>query len=77
MIMIANTRISNVEVQHCSHFGREIPVDFDCSSCLIKNECYQEWQRQYDQIIENCLSGLITYKEANEKSAELGCEVPA
>ncbi len=62
--------------QTCPHFGWAVPSDFDCSGCTIKEECYQEWQRQYDEITEEHLGGKITYAKANEKYAALGCEVP-
>ena len=60
----------------CPHFGWEVPPDFDCSDCTVKEECYQEWLRLYNEITEEHLGGKITYAKANEKYAALGCEVP-
>ena len=60
--------------EKCPHFGYAIPADFDCSGCTTKEECYTEWQRRYDEITEEVLSGAISIKKANEKFAQLGCE---
>lgn len=60
----------------CPYFGWEVPPDFDCSGCTVREECYQEWLRLYTEIAEEELAGKISYERANERFAKLGCEVP-
>lgn len=58
----------------CPHFGLATPENFDCDGCTVREECYQEWQRKYDEITEAVLAGAISVSKANEQYAQLGCE---
>ena len=62
--------------EKCPHFGQATPDGFDCSGCAVVDRCFQKWEEAYDTAVESCLSGLTTYKEANEQLEKLGCEVP-